>query len=322
MIYPDAIARAFQAAIDLARDFEGATSPNPQVGCVLLDSEGNTLAAAAHEGSGLPHAEAMAIRKAISFGVADKVHTAIVTLEPCNHHGRTGPCSEALLSLPLKALWYGVADPNPTAKGGASRLLEAGVEVKSLRELDHVNARDLLNQVVRLLAPFAIRVVTGRPFVTVKQALDAQGNMIPPPGQKTFTSRSSLELAHRLRRRSDAIVTGSGTILADRPEFTVRHVQDITGKRRILCILDRRGRVDAAYLDSAHARGFDTMVATDPVAALVDLADRGCNEALLEAGPELTGHFKDHDLWDEWVEIRKGSPDLVSIRHRPTHANE
>lgn len=307
----DQIARGFALALAEARLFEGATAPNPAVGCALLDAHGAVLTVAAHYG--LPHAEARAIAEARAAGLIARVHTVIVTLEPCDHSGRTGPCTQAILATPARAVWYGVSDPNPEAAGGAARLAAAGLTVQTLAELDHPDAAMLQAQALRLVAPFVTRVTQGRPFVTVKQALNAAGNMIPPVGQKTFTGAQALRLAHELRRRADAIVTGSGTILADAPEFTVRHVPDFADKSRVLCILDRRGRVDAAYLDAATARGFRVVIAQDLEEALQDLATLGCNEVLIEAGPNVLRSIEALGCWDEWVTIAQPD-DQISIR--------
>jgi len=301
---------AFRRALAVARRHEGATAPNPAVGCVLLDADGRVLAEAGHARAGEPHAEAAAIALARAAGVAERIDTVVVTLEPCRHHGRTGPCTEAILSTPARNLWYGCPDPNPRALGGAEDLARAGLTVHQ------IDAPDLTAEAERLLAPFARRITLGRPFVTVKQAL-RRGSMIPPAGQKTFTSPASLTLAHQLRRRADAILTGSGTVLADRPEFTVRHLPDIPGKTRRLCILDRRGRVDAAYLAEARARGLVPTIAQDLGAALRALAAEGCNEVLVEAGPLLTEAVRAAGLWDEWVRIEAaptpGAQDKITI---------
>lgn len=301
---------AFRRALAAARLHEGATAPNPAVGCVLLDAEGQMLAEAGHSGAGQPHAEAAAIALARKRGLEARIHSVIVTLEPCNHTGRTGPCTGAILSTPAREVWYAMPDPNPVASGGAAALAAAGLKVRRLAD------PALLAEAARLLAPFATRLRLGRPFVTVKQALRG-GSMIPPPGQKTFTSPTSLHLAHSLRRRADAILTGSGTVLADRPEFTVRHLPDVPGKSRILCILDRRGRVDEAYLAEARARGFRPMLAQDLGQALADLAAQGCNEVLVEAGPEVLASVRAAGLWDEWVCIeaapQPGAQDTITI---------
>ncbi len=310
------LAEAFRHALLLASEHEGATAPNPVVGCVLLDAAGAVLTAAAHLGAGLPHAEARAIALARDAGLAERIDTVIVTLEPCNHHGRTGPCSAAILSTPAREVWYGMPDPNPVASGGAATLRAAGLRVRPLAELNHPARAALVAKAERLLAPFATRVQRGRPFVTVKQALDASGSMIPPLGAKTFTGPEALLVAHQLRRRADAILTGSGTVRADRPEFTVRHLPDIAGKSRILTILDRRGRVDAEYLALARARGLQPHIATDLADALRGLAEAGCNEVLVEAGPTLTELVRASGLWDEWVLIEKaplGQSDQITI---------
>lgn len=315
------IAEAFRRALELARLHEGATAPNPPVGCVLLDRDGNELAAGAHCKAGTPHAEAIAIAQARAAGIASQIHTLVVTLEPCNHHGRTPACAEAILATPAKHIWIACRDPNPgVAGGGAARLAEAGLEVRFLADLNTPNATALAQDATRLIEPFAKHVQTGLPFVTVKQALSRAGGMIPPPGQKTFTAPTSLVLAHSLRRRADAIFTGSGTVLADRPEFTVRLVPDHVGKQRRLFILDRRRRVSAHYRDAARQRGFVVQIADDLVAALAVLGASGALEVLVEAGPTLTGTVLESGLWDEHVLIEQGAlaggGDQVTIRRR------
>jgi diaminohydroxyphosphoribosylaminopyrimidine deaminase/5-amino-6-(5-phosphoribosylamino)uracil reductase len=144
--------------------------------------------------------------------------------------------------------------------------------------------------------------------------------MIPPAGRKTFTSTASLVLAHQLRRRADAIITGAGCVLADEPAFTVRHVPDHAGKRRILAVLDRRGRTPPSYVAAARARGFEVWVRDDVRGLLAELGEAGALEALVEAGPGLLGALFESGLWDEHVIIRQsadpGRPDAVEIRTR------
>lgn len=316
-----AIADAFGLALARAEAFVGATSPNPPVGCAILDEAGALLACEAHTRSGGPHAEARALQTCRQKDLADRIHTVVVTLEPCNHVGRTPPCAEAILGTPAKRVVIGNADPNPRVKGGgAARLRAAGLEILFLAGLDHPAAPALAAASARLIGPFTKWATTGRSWITVKQALDETGAMVPPPGAKTFTSDTSLDLAHRLRRRADAIITGSGTVLADTPLFTVRRVPDHPGKRRSLAIIDRRKRTPAAYLESAAMHGFDPFFAPDVLSAQQQLGERGCLEALVEAGPGLTGHVAAGGLWDEWITIRKsataGIPDEVSIRSR------
>ena len=299
---------AMKLALAEARNFEGATAPNPPVGCVLLDKNGNTLSVAAHQKAGTLHAEALAITQC---GERDLIYTVVVTLEPCNHTGRTGPCTEAILSTAAKNVWIGIADPNPhVTGGGADRLRDAGLNVQFLNQAD---APKLKSDLHRLIAPFAKRALHGLPWVTVKQAINAQSSMIPPAGQKTFTSQSSLILAHQLRRRADAIITGSGTVLADDPHFTVRLVEDLGDKQRHLVLFDRRRRVPQIYLDAAQARGFQILFAEDLLVTLKHLSEQGVLEVLVEAGPLLTRSFLNSNLWDEHVLITQGVPDQIQI---------
>jgi diaminohydroxyphosphoribosylaminopyrimidine deaminase / 5-amino-6-(5-phosphoribosylamino)uracil reductase len=299
---------AMKLALSEAQKFEGATAPNPPVGCVLLDKDGNVLSVAAHQKAGTLHAEALAIKQCAE---RELIHTVVVTLEPCNHTGRTGPCAEAILATPAKNVWIGMADPNPhVAGGGADRLRKAGLKVQFLNQTD---APKLKSDLQRLIAPFTKRVTQGLPWVTIKQAVNAQGSMIPPIGQKTFTSQSSLILAHQLRRRSDAIITGSGTVLADDPHFTVRLVEDFANKKRNLVLFDRRRRIPRSYLDAAIARGFEISFADDLLVTLKHLAEQGALEVLVEAGPSLTQSFFDSNLWDEHVLITRGDPDQIQI---------
>lgn len=322
---PRPILSAFAHALELARVHEGATAPNPPVGCVLLDAAGQELAVGAHRRAGMPHAEAEAIAQARATGLADKVDSVVVTLEPCNHHGRTPPCAEAILTTGARQVWIACHDPNPQVKGGgAERLRAAGLKVHFLSDLNHPTALSLLADAERLLAPFTKRSLTGLPFITVKQAISSLGSMVPAVGHKTFTSPTSLERAHRLRRRADAILTGSGTILADDPLFTVRLVPDHKHKQRMLVILDRRRRVGEPYLRAARQRGLAVHLADDVHDALEMIGAAGGMEVLVEAGPTLTAHLLKAGLWDEHVLIEQAAnpdgTDRVTIHHnRPPH---
>lgn len=316
------VADAFARAIAAATEYAGATSPNPPVGCAILDASGDILAVEAHRKAGDLHAEARAIAACRAAGTIDRIHAIVVTLEPCNHHGRTPPCAEAILSTPAREVWIAEIDPNPRVEGGgASRLAAASVSVRYLAELDHPDSGRLGAEAERLIAPFVKWATTGLPFVTVKQALDETGSMIPPAGRKTFTSEASLTLAHRMRRRADAILTGTGTILADHPEFTVRHLPDHPGKSRILAILDRTGRLPADYLADAARRGLRPMLFTDIGDALSRLGTEGVHEVLVEAGPTLTTAILATDIWDEHVAIKRvgdGNPDHITISRNHT----
>jgi diaminohydroxyphosphoribosylaminopyrimidine deaminase/5-amino-6-(5-phosphoribosylamino)uracil reductase len=303
---PARVIAGFSDALAAAEAYAGATAPNPPVGCVVLDAAGTTLAIGAHQRAGQAHAEAAALAACYETGVAGRIHTLLVTLEPCNHHGRTPPCVEAILASPARRVWIATPDPNPTvAGGGAARLRDAGLDVRFLSDLEHPEAADLVRRARRLIAPFALWARERRPWLTVKQAINRQGDMIPPPGQRTFTSESSLSLAHALRRRADAIITGSGTVLADAPAFTVRRTPDPRPFSRRLAILDRRRRTPPDYIAAAEARGFRVSL-HDALPSLVsDLAADGVLEALVECGPTLLASVLETELWDEHVVIRQ-----------------
>jgi diaminohydroxyphosphoribosylaminopyrimidine deaminase/5-amino-6-(5-phosphoribosylamino)uracil reductase len=308
---------AFWAALDKAREFVGATAPNPPVGAVAIDSGSHILSLQAHQRAGQGHAEAKVIVDLREQGRLGQVHTLFVTLEPCNHQGRTPPCTEAIVGSGIRRVIYGTRDPNPKVAGqGAERLRQAGIEVTEAQ-----GKLSLACQ--KLIRPFAYWARTGRPWVVLKTAqrmrnLPLQQSMIPPPGHKTFTSASSLKLAHELRRQADAILTGSGTVLADLPEFTVRHVPDhaivASGeKKRRLVVLDRRHRIPKDWIAKSESRGFEVWVREDLESTLDELGKAGVLEVLVEAGPELSSFILQNSLWNEHVLITAGNPDTVEI---------
>ncbi|MGK5084739.1 bifunctional diaminohydroxyphosphoribosylaminopyrimidine deaminase/5-amino-6-(5-phosphoribosylamino)uracil reductase RibD [Bdellovibrionota bacterium FG-1] len=298
-----------------AREFIGATAPNPPVGAAATDQQGRLLSVQAHQQAGTGHAEAKVMDDLRQRGLMSQAHTLWVTLEPCNHLGRTPPCTEAILAFRanggrMQRVIYGAADPNPKVQGqGAARLKQAGLEVQLCED------PALRAQCENLIQSFSHVMTTGIPWVTVKTAYRDSSmsfeSMIPPIGQKTFTSAASLRFAHKLRKRSDAILTGSGTVLADSPEFTVRQVPDheivASGqKKRILMVLDRRGRIplssDSWFRDS-QSRGFEVLIKTNLNSALEELGQRGCLEVLVEAGPTLSTAILAGNLWNQHVII-------------------
>ncbi|WP_422920933.1 bifunctional diaminohydroxyphosphoribosylaminopyrimidine deaminase/5-amino-6-(5-phosphoribosylamino)uracil reductase RibD [Rhizosaccharibacter radicis] len=297
---PPPVRAAFIAAIDEACRFLGNTAPNPPVGCAVLDANGEVLAVGAHHRAGEPHAEALALRLCQQRGLMHRARTLVVTLEPCNHHGRTPPCTEAILATPVREVWVGTVDPNPrVAGGGIGRLRAAGRTVHGLPA-----ASPEAGRCRALIAPFAALSSGGRPWISVKQALDRAGSMRPPAGRRTFTSEDSLLLAHRMRRATDAVVVGTGTVLADAPELTVRRLPDHADRRRVLAVVGRRP-VPASWRAAASERGFrliDVPVLADLPAAL---AAEGAMWALVEAGPGLLGALREQGLWDDWLQIRQ-----------------
>jgi diaminohydroxyphosphoribosylaminopyrimidine deaminase/5-amino-6-(5-phosphoribosylamino)uracil reductase len=352
IIFSPARRQALLAAIERAREFVGATAPNPPVGAAAIDSQGNILSVQAHERAGTGHAEAKVLQDLQARGLISKIHELLITLEPCNHHGRTPPCTEAILAAGIPRVTFGAIDPNPRVAGqGAERLRQAGVDV------EHCPDPWLREACEELIRPFAHWASTGLPWVVVKTAHlgtwagtrgtsnvrhigasattdGAEGptaiapdaphspfarSMIPPPGQKTFTSPESLKLAHELRKASDAILTGSGTILSDLPEFTVRHVSEhpivASGQKpRILVVLDRRGRTPASWTQAARSRGFEVLIRPDLTAALKELGDRGVLQLLVEAGPSLSSSVLSMGIWNRHVVMTQGQPDRIETR--------
>jgi diaminohydroxyphosphoribosylaminopyrimidine deaminase/5-amino-6-(5-phosphoribosylamino)uracil reductase len=307
------LTQAMEHALVAARSFAGATAPNPCVGACVLDATGQIIDFAAHERAGTLHAEAKVIQQLRDKKLLHLAHTLVVTLEPCNHHGRTPPCTEAILSSGIKHVAFGSKDPNTKVAGSGSQYLsQAGVLV---------TPNILQDQCDELIRNYSYWCSQERPWLIVKQALNVGGTMIPPVGQKTFTSPDSILFAHQLRRQSDAIITGSGTILADNPLFTVRALQDFPHKQRWLLIFDRRNRVSLAWRDAAKSRGFklldvDHAALGSLEAALSFLGQQGCHQALLEAGPELTRSALESGLWNQHVIVQQSAdgPDQITTR--------
>jgi diaminohydroxyphosphoribosylaminopyrimidine deaminase/5-amino-6-(5-phosphoribosylamino)uracil reductase len=307
-----------RAALSEAKKYRGATAPNPPVGAAALSLEGELLGVAAHPRAGESHAEARLIEKLRAEGMLGKLHTLVVTLEPCNHHGRTPPCTEAILASMheggARRVVYGVRDSNPQVRGGgAERLAEAGIEVS------RIDDPELARECEELVAPFFHWLRTGLPWVTVKTAFDSFGSMLPPAGEKTFSSPESLRFAHELRKRSDAILTGSGTVISDAPLFTVRNVEDHPGKRRVLVVLDRRGRIPADWVED-RAENFDVVREAETEnleRTLKSLGERGVHEVLVEAGPTVASAFLEHGLWNEHYMIHAGNADTIERRVNP-----
>lgn len=299
--------KAMAAACAEARQWLGATSPNPAVGAAALDAKGTILALAAHQRAGEAHAEAALLNQCRR--ILDQVETLCVTLEPCNHQGRTPPCTDAIIKSGIKRVVIGTRDPNPHVPGGGiERLQQAGIEVIS--GVGESECRQLIHA-------FAYYAKTGKPWITIKRAINRDSSMLPPKDLKTFTSPSSLVLAHRLRKKADAILTGSGTIVADDPEFTVRHVPDYPGKRRFLAMMDRRKQVPESYINAARQRGFEPLIYDDIESALKDLAVKGVRDILVEAGPALSQTMLDSHLWNMSVTIQHADTDVIDVTFNP-----
>jgi diaminohydroxyphosphoribosylaminopyrimidine deaminase/5-amino-6-(5-phosphoribosylamino)uracil reductase len=282
---------AMRRAIELAARGLGTVSPNPVVGCVVLDAAGVVAGEGWHVFAGGAHAEVTALRDA---GERARGGTAVVTLEPCSHTGRTGACTTALLRAGISRVVFAVDDPNPMAGGGADVLRAAGVEVESglvRAEAQRVNEAWL----------HAVR--HGRPFVIWKYGASLDGQIAAADGtSRWITGEDARRDSHRLRAEVDAILVGVGTVLADDPLLTVRPAAPGPPPKRqpLRVVFDRTGRTppDAKICDDSA----ETIItAAAPAKALAELRARGVVSVLLEGGPTLAGAFWDDGLIDKVV---------------------
>lgn len=302
---------AMRRAIELAARGLGHTSPNPVVGCVLLDAGGHIVSEGWHRRAGGPHAEVHALRAAASAGKDVRGGTALVTLEPCNHTGRTGPCARALIDAGIARVLYAVADPDPSATGGAATLAAAGVDVEGGLLADEAAAGN---------EAWLTSVLRGRPFVLWKYAATLDGRVAAADGtSRWITSPESRADVHRLRAEADAVIVGSGTARVDDPQLAVRAAEvlafEVSQPLRVVIdsaagavkpgarVLDGTGPTLIAVAEDAeasHLEGLAPIVrlprAADGLglhipALLRALYERGIRSVLLEGGPTLAGGF-------------------------------
>jgi len=281
---------AMRRALALAATPGVPLGPNPRVGCVLLDDEGQTVAEGYHRGAGTPHAEADAL---INAGSRAAGTTAVVTLEPCNHRGRTGPCAQALIDAGVRRVVYAQPDPNPAAAGGAETLRAAGVQVES--GLLTVES-GLLNKV------WTFAVEHGRPFVTWKFATTLDGRSAAADGTSRWVSSPAARVdTHRLRALCDVMLIGTNTVEVDNPQLTVRDEHDRPLERQPLRAvmgerdLDPGRRIFDDQAETVHLR------TRDPKTALTELYARDRQHVFLEGGPTLAAAFVRAGLVDEIV---------------------
>ncbi|MER7890206.1 bifunctional diaminohydroxyphosphoribosylaminopyrimidine deaminase/5-amino-6-(5-phosphoribosylamino)uracil reductase RibD [Micromonospora sp. NPDC094482] len=293
---------AMRRAIELAARGLGTTSPNPVVGCVLLDAGGEVVGEGFHAYAGGPHAEIVALAQA---GERARGGTAVVTLEPCDHTGRTGPCSLALIQAGVARVVIAVPDPNPVASGGAATLRSAGVRVDAGVRLDEAEAGNVA---------WLTSMRRGWPYVIWKYAATLDGRSAAADGTSMWiTSEAARIDVHALRGTVDAVVVGVGTVLADDPRLTARNLRDgsLAIRQPLRVVVDSAGRTpDDARVRDGAAR---TWIATakevgagpdggvDLPALLAALHQRGIRAVLLEGGPRLAGAFLAAGLIDKIV---------------------
>ncbi|SEP90558.1 diaminohydroxyphosphoribosylaminopyrimidine deaminase / 5-amino-6-(5-phosphoribosylamino)uracil reductase [Streptomyces radiopugnans] len=303
---------AMRRAVALSARGLGSTSPNPVVGCVVLDAAGRIVGEGWHRRAGGPHAEVHALAEA---GEAARGGTAVVTLEPCDHTGRTGPCSRALIDAGVTRVVYAVADPTPAARGGADTLAAAGIDVEGGL---------LAEEAAEVNAPWLTSVRLGRPYVRWKYAATLDGRTAAADGtSRWITSGEARADVHRLRAEADAVLVGSGTARADDPHLAVRGVPGAVQPLRVVADTEARavhpgarvldgaaptlvavaddlpdaatahldGHAEVLRLPRAGGHGGGHGRGLDVTALLTALHGRGVRSVLLEGGATLAGAF-------------------------------
>lgn len=310
-------------AIQLAKRGLNSTTPNPRVGCVIANSQGEILGEGFHQKAGEAHAEIHAMRNA---GEAVKGAHAFVSLEPCSHTGKTGPCAQALIDAGVSRVVYAMEDPNPQVAGrGIDRLLEAGIQVDG----------PLMEDEARALNPgFIKRMQQGMPWLRVKMAMSLDGRTAMESGEsKWVTSPDARADVQQWRAQSCAIITGVDSVIHDDPSLTVRIGEDDRQPLRIIVdsqgrcpdtaeVLDQPGKTIIATCSESFTKGGTEIWRmparegrVDLYALIRKLADEQCNEVLIETGATLAGAFVAAGLVDELVIYM--APKLFGSEARP-----
>lgn len=253
-----------------------AADANPRVGCVLLGGDGEVVGEGWHRGAGTPHAELAALAQARAGGHDVRGGTAYVSLEPCNHTGRTGPCAEALVEAGVRRVVYALADPNPVAVGGADTLRAAGVRCDLVP----------VEEAATMVEAFVHAVTHGRPFVTWKLAATIDGRSAASDGSSQWiTGPAARADVHRLRATAGAVVVGTGTVLADDPRLTVRDADGSHHERQPVRVVV--GRRDIPPTARVLDDGAPSLLVRerDPHLVLATLHELGVRHVWLEGGP-------------------------------------
>ncbi|WP_237223804.1 bifunctional diaminohydroxyphosphoribosylaminopyrimidine deaminase/5-amino-6-(5-phosphoribosylamino)uracil reductase RibD [Rothia nasisuis] len=302
--------QAMQLALSAAR--KGVRGANPLVGAVIADATGKLLATGWHRGAGSPHAEADALAQARAAGIDVRGARMFVTLEPCNHTGRTGPCSVAIAQAGIAEVTYAYADTTESAAGGAAYLRSQGVATSS----------GLLAEEARALNARWFTAAAGRrPFVTAKIASSLDGYIAAADGSSQWvTGKESRDHGHTLRTRVDAIAVGTGTVVADNPQLTARTPAGQLAENQPLRVVIGLSQLPTGNLAGNVAAGKAIHLATRNLDfALTNLYERGVRHLLVEGGPTLITAFARANLLDElyWYRapllLGAGKPALANL---------
>lgn len=271
----------------------GPRGANPLVGAVVIGRDGRMLPAGFHSGAGTPHAEAHAIAQALEKGVDLKGTTMVVTLEPCNHRGRTGPCAQAIIDAGISDVIYAVDDPHDPAAGGAATLRSAGVRVRS--GLAAGAALELNRQWFQA-------VTDRRPFVTLHIAQTLDARIAAEDGTSQWiSSPESLADNHALRGRIDAILVGTGTVLVDNPRLTARGADGNPIRKQPLRAVMGLREVPAHAAVRGRDGLFMQLATRDPGQALAQLYGAGARHVMVEGGSGILSSFLSAGLVDELI---------------------
>ena len=285
----DAMIRALELAL-----LGPAKGVNPQVGAVILDSSGQVLGEGFHSGSGTPHAEVVALESALSGNQKlPSGSVAVVSLEPCNHTGKTGPCAKALIEAGVSKVVFASSDPGANSGGGADTLRAAGIEVEAGLLADRANQQSRV---------WLTAAKNQRPFVTLKWASSLDGRAAAQDGTSRWISgEQSRADAHRRRSEVDAILVGTGTALIDDPELTARTAEGTLQQNQPLrVVLGTRDLPSSLRVFNSDAETI-TIKTQSIHGALSELYERGVKHVLVEGGPTLASRFVQMDLVDEFV---------------------
>ncbi|WP_233245593.1 bifunctional diaminohydroxyphosphoribosylaminopyrimidine deaminase/5-amino-6-(5-phosphoribosylamino)uracil reductase RibD [Homoserinimonas hongtaonis] len=285
-----AVVDAMRHALSLARRGP-ARGVNPQVGCVILGPDGSRIAEGWHRGSGSPHAEVDALSK-LARGEA-RGATAVVTLEPCNHTGKTGPCTDALIAAGVGRVFFASTDPGVPSGGGARRLRDAGITVVG---------GVLRTEADELILPWLTAVRRGRPWVTVKWASSLDGRVAAADGTSQWiTGTAARQRVHEMRAASDAIAVGTGTVLADDPSLTARGDGGELMEHQPVPVVIGQSMVPASARVFQHPQPAIITASRDLDAVLADLFSRGIRRLFVEGGPTLASAFIAAGLADDYA---------------------